>query len=186
VWRIIAGPTFIYMLLFNCWLAVAYFVARYNIQRLDYVWIGIIGTLIIFLTLLYSLRKRLVISYGRLKLWLSVHVWGASIGAFMVLFHSEMKFNALVPTLAFAVMEVVVLTGVLTRFAFMETARSMTVSTGDISCRVFGLDDATALAALAVDNMRYWRLVHLYATWFLLSLLLVHVFSEFYFRGLRL
>jgi len=192
VWRLVLWPTFVYMLIFNGWLILMGHIAQDYLKKVDFVWLGIFGVILVLATLIYSLRKRLVFSSGRLKFWLEGHVYGASAGAFMALLHSELQFNSLVPVLTFIIMEAVVLTGALARFAFAETSRSTAGKNHETHRSRFGsndrsnLDDETALTLLSIENMQHWRTAHIYASSILLSLLLLHILSEFYYRGLNL
>ena len=161
------------MLFFNGWLILMGHIAQDYLEKVDFVWLGISGVILVLVTLIYSFRKRLVFSSGRLKFWLEGHVYGASAGAFMTLLHSELQFNSLVPALTFILMEAVVLTGALARFAFGSNDRS-------------SLDDETVLMLLSIEDMQHWRTAHLYASSILLLLVMLHILSEFYYRGLNL
>jgi len=192
VWRLVLWPTFIYMLVFNGWLILMGHIAQGHLTRVDFVWLGIFGVILVLVTLIYSLRKRLIFSAGRLKFWLEGHVYGASAGAFIALLHSGLQFNALVPALTFILMEAAVLTGALARFAFAETARSVAGKSHKAHRSRFGsnnrsnFDDETALMLLSIENMQHWRTAHIYASSILLSLVLLHILSQFYYRGLNL
>ena len=82
-------------------LGVATLVGDYLLHRFNLVWIGrylgIPGTLLIIGSLIYSLRKRKMITSGNMKSWLSMHEVGTWLGSLMVLLHAGIHFNAILP-----------------------------------------------------------------------------------------
>lgn len=96
-------------------LGVATLVGDYLLHRFNLVWIGrylgIPGTLLIIGSLIYSLRKRKMITSGNMKSWLSMHEVGTWLGSLMVLLHAGIHFNAILPWLATVAMGVNVISG---------------------------------------------------------------------------
>jgi hypothetical protein len=85
------------------------------LHHLDLVWIGrylgIPGSVLIIISLIYSLRKRKVILKGQVKSWLGLHEMIGWLGALMVLIHAGIHFHALLPWLAPMAMGVTVISG---------------------------------------------------------------------------
>lgn len=169
------------MILFNVWLILLTFVFPPGpFNKLTYVWIAIIGSSSVLISLIYYLRRCRFFNTGQLRYWLTGHVYTATVGVFMVLFHSRWEFDSLIPTLTFIAAEITVLTGALTRFALGNEDQAKTENSPPVVTA-----DEKLLALLSAEKMRYWRLIHQYSAAAVFSLLLVHIFSRFYF-GLQL
>jgi hypothetical protein len=82
-------------------------------------WLGYIGASLMLLGLLYSLRTRVARfrQYGRQSAWLSLHLWVGFAGATLVTYHSALKVDRWASIACF-LMWLVVLTGVLGRYAY--------------------------------------------------------------------
>ena len=72
---------------------------------------GVVGTALLAVSFLYSLRKRKLIGFGSPRALLRGHEALGWIGALVLLVHGGIHFNALVPWLALAAMVVVVASG---------------------------------------------------------------------------
>ncbi len=89
--------------------------------------LGIIGTLMmIFGVGLYMLRKRYrkLFNFGYLKHWLEFHIFLCSVGPVLVLYHTAFKFGGLV-SVSFWSMVLVVLSGVVGRYIYLQIPRSI-------------------------------------------------------------
>ena len=89
--------------------------------------LGIIGTLCILIgVVIYIVRKRStsLARLGRLKHWLEFHIFLCTVGPIMVLFHTSFKFGGIV-SIAFWSMVLVVASGVLGRFIYLQIPRSI-------------------------------------------------------------
>lgn len=109
-------------------LGVATLVGDYLLHRFNLVWVGrylgIPGTLLIIGSLIYSLRKRKMITSGNMKSWLSMHEVGTWLGSLMVLLHAGIHFNAILPWLATVAMGVNVISGMVENY-FLAVRVSM-------------------------------------------------------------
>ncbi len=88
---------------------------------------GIIGTLMmIFGVGLYMLRKRYrkFFNIGYLKHWLEFHIFLCSVGPVLVLYHTAFKFGGIV-SVSFWSMVLVVLSGVVGRFIYLQIPRTI-------------------------------------------------------------
>ena len=88
--------------------------------------IGIIGSAMMLLLLLYSLRKRVrfMQSWGNIRYWLNYHIWLGVTGPALVLFHTSLKFGGIV-SISFWSMTAVVLSGVVGRYIYLQIPRSL-------------------------------------------------------------
>lgn len=89
--------------------------------------LGIIGTLMMIIGVsTYMIRKRVrkYFTFGYLKHWLEFHIFLCSVGPLLVLFHTAFKFGGIV-SISFWSMVIVVLSGVVGRFIYIQVPRSI-------------------------------------------------------------
>lgn len=89
--------------------------------------LGIIGTLFIVIGVFsYMARKRyrFLARFGRLKYWLEFHIFLCILGPIMILYHTAFKFGGIV-SVSFWSMVVVVASGVIGRYIYLQIPRSM-------------------------------------------------------------
>lgn len=89
--------------------------------------LGIIGSLILIIGVFgYMARKRYrsLAKFGRLKYWLEFHIFLATLGPIMILFHTAFKFGGIV-AISFWSMVAVFLSGVIGRFIYLQIPRSI-------------------------------------------------------------
>ena len=89
--------------------------------------LGIIGTLmILFGVVIYIARKRynFLAKYIRLKYLLEFHIFLCILGPILILFHTAFKFGGIV-SIAFWSMVIVVLSGVIGRFIYLQIPRTI-------------------------------------------------------------
>jgi len=88
---------------------------------------GIIGTLMMIVGVsVYMIRKRYrrFFNIGYLKHWLEFHIFLCSVGPVLVLYHTAFKFGGIV-SISFWSMVLVVLSGVVGRFIYLQIPRSI-------------------------------------------------------------
>jgi len=98
--------------------------------------VGIIGSALVLIMLLYSLRKRWkrMQNWGNIRYWLNYHIWMGVTGPILILFHTAFKFGGIV-AVSFWSMVAVVLSGVLGRYIYIQIPRSLSgheLSVGDL------------------------------------------------------
>jgi len=104
---------------------------------------GIVGSSMVLLLFLYSLRKRNIcgLRFGSMKRWLDIHIWLGIIGPLFITVHTAGKFNGIVSISYFSMM-VVVMSGFLGRYIYMQIPRDdngMELSLDDIDTKIFAL-----------------------------------------------
>jgi hypothetical protein len=127
-------------------------------------YLGIPGTLLILISLTYSLRKRGKIGWGKPRTLLRVHEWVAWVGASLVLIHAGVHFEALLPWLATGAMCINVLSGLVGKFLLTGTRESIGAHRKALEAAGVPLDEIEdrlvgELAAMRVMNR--WRTVHI-------------------------
>ena len=88
---------------------------------------GIIGTIMmIFGVAIYMIRKRSrkLFTFGYLKHWLEFHIFLCTVGPILVLYHTAFKFGGIV-SVSFWSMVLVVLSGVVGRFIYIQIPRTI-------------------------------------------------------------
>ena len=160
-------------------IVIDYFFHRFQIVFVGR-YLGSIGTFVIIVSFVYSLRKRKIIEYGSPKKLLLAHEYMAWGGSIMILVHAGIHFNALLPWLAILMLLIAVASGLVGKFllkkaneTFKEKLKVL-ISTGitkDVAEKKLFFDSIT------VDIMKKWRVVHLPITLLLGILVLMHIIS---------
>jgi hypothetical protein len=85
---------------------------------------GVVGSAMILLLLLYSVRKRglMGIRFGRLRRWLDVHILFGVMGPLLITLHTAMKFHGIV-SISYYSMLAVAFSGVFGRYIYMQIPR---------------------------------------------------------------
>jgi len=86
--------------------------------------IGIVGTVMMFLSLVYPFKKRVLGKRGRQNP-LSRHIFYGLMGPSLVVIHSAHKLDSLIGLLTFVAVLIVVLSGIIGRFLFRRISRSL-------------------------------------------------------------
>jgi hypothetical protein len=171
-------------------LAVATLAGDYLLHQLNLVWVGrylgIPGTILIIISLIYSLRKRKVITVGNPKSLLTFHEFTAWLGSLLVLIHAGIHFNAILPWLATVAMSVNVVSGLVGKLLLDQSRRHVQGERKDLQLRGFSrfeVEQALFWDAVTLDAMTKWRKVHIPIFIIFVILALGHIISIFLFWG---
>jgi len=88
---------------------------------------GVVGTLMMIVGVsIYMARKRfrILFNFGYLKHWLELHIFLCTVGPVLVLYHTAFKFGGIV-SISFWSMVLVVLSGVVGRFIYVQIPRTI-------------------------------------------------------------
>jgi hypothetical protein len=101
--------------------------------------LGILGTLMVLLLLLYTARKRMkfMSRWGDVRVWLRYHIFLGVAGPILITLHTSFKFNGLV-SISYWSMVAVALSGVVGRYLYQQIPRNMlgeTLGAEDIESR---------------------------------------------------
>ena len=96
--------------------------------------LGIVGTSMMLLLLVYSLRKRLGVmrTWGRIPRWLEVHMALGLLGPTAVLFHSNFELGSLNSSVALACVLLVSISGVVGRVIYPKIHRGLSGRRADV------------------------------------------------------
>ena len=171
-------------------LGVATVIGDYLLHRLDLVWVGrylgIPGTLLIIGSLIYSLRKRKVITSGNVKSWLSMHEIGTWLGSLMVLIHAGIHFNAILPWLATCAMGINVISGMVGTMLLARSREHVQAQREHYQLRGLSkteVEQAVFWESVTFDAMTKWRKVHIPIFIVFAVLAMGHIISIFLFWG---
>lgn len=158
----------------------------------DLVWIGrylgIPGTVLILLSLRYSLRKRKLITTGDPVSLLRRHEWMAWAGSLLVLVHAGIHFNAILAWLAVWAMLINVASGLTGKYLLARSRRWMEASRQqfrDERLPADAVDERLYWDSLTFDVIKQWRVVHFPITLAFAVLATAHILSVFLFWGWR-
>lgn len=176
-----------YVLPFIQWFALMILIAiviDYFLHRLQIIsvgrYLGIVGTLVIIFSFIYSLRKRKIIKYGSPKHLLMLHEYMAWIGSILLLVHAGIHFNALLPWLAVLMMLIAVASGLIGKFLLKKAGETLKEKFSALTASGVSKDEAEKklfFDSITVDLMKKWRVVHLPITLLFGILALLHIIS---------
>ncbi len=141
---------------------------------------GLIGTLIILASFIYSLRKRNIIESGSPKRLLNLHEYMAWIGSIILLVHAGIHFNALLPWLAIQMLLIVVASGLVGKFLLKKATETLNLKKNDLINTGKSQEDVDKTLfsdSITVDLMNKWRSVHLPITLLLAILAILHIIT---------
>jgi hypothetical protein len=169
-------------------LIAAALLVDFLLHRLGLPWVGRelgwIGTLLILVSFVYSLRKRRWIGVGSARKWLRLHELLGWLGALAILVHAGIHLHALLPWAALLSMLVVVASGVTGRTLLAGARRQVAGKHEELRERGLTedeIDRALFLDSLTVRAMEKWRSVHFPLTLNFAILSLVHVATALLF-----
>jgi hypothetical protein len=171
-------------------LAAATLSGDYFLHRQNLAWVGrylgIPGTILILLSMIYSLRKRKCIASGNPRVLLSLHEFLAWLGSLMVLIHAGIHFNAILPWLATVAMGINVISGMVGKLLLDRSRRHLQGQRERFELRGLSkpeIEQALFWDAVTFDAMTKWRKVHIpiFIAFALLSA--GHIIAIFLFWG---
>ena len=168
-----------YALMIFLAIAIDYFLHRFHLVIVGR-YLGLIGTLIIAVSFIYSLRKRKMIESGSPKQLLALHEYLAWIGSIMLLVHAGIHFNAMLPWLAILMLLIVVASGLVGKFLLKKANETLKEKKQALINTGVSLEDADKklfFDSITVDLMKKWRVVHLPITLILGLLSLMHIIT---------
>ena len=156
----------------------------------DVVWIGrhlgIPGTVMIVLSLVYSLRKRGVISVGQPAKLLRLHEAMAWAGSLLVLVHAGIHFNAILAWLAVWAMLINIASGLTGKYLLKRSRKRMDEARARLQSQGLSDEQLAELGywdSLTFDAVKQWRVVHVPISLAFGVLALAHIVSVFIFWG---
>ncbi len=160
----------------------------YLLHHFKIVWVGrhlgLVGTIFVVSSFVYSLRKRQLIKSGSPKQLLLLHEYLAWIGAVLLLVHAGIHFNAILPWLAVYMLLINVASGFVGKYLFKNANESLTESRRQLIESGSAAEDAEKklfLDAVTVGAMQHWRSIHLPISFLFGLLSLLHIITVLMF-----
>lgn len=158
------------------------------LQDAGYKWIlrylGIVGTFLILLSFVYSLRKRKIINFGKAKFLLQIHEVLAWTGSLLILVHAGFEFDAVIPRIAVFAMLIVVASGLTGKYLLKQARESIKDRRTELKAKNLSEDEIEkelfALSLIA-DKMQMWRAVHIPLTVIFAAFALLHIITTLLF-----
>jgi hypothetical protein len=146
-------------------------------------YLGVPGTLFFLLSFGYSARKKKVIRQGALGFFLRFHCNAGWVGTLMILIHSGIHFNALMPWAATAFMLVVTGSGHVGQYLLKKVKAEvkMKLQFSGITVTEEELDQQKYWDTLTVKTLEKWRTVHMPLVAVLIALTTLHIASIAFF-----
>lgn len=141
-------------------------------------YLGIVGTLVIITSFIYSLRKRKIIKSGSPKRLLQNHELQGWIGALFILVHGGIHFNAIIPWLALFSMVIVVASGLTGKYLLKQAKERLKDKEVELSAQNKSseeIEKELLYSSLLVDTMQKWRKVHMPLTMIFIAFALIHI-----------
>lgn len=168
-----------YALMILLAIAIDYFLHRFQLVFIGR-YLGFVGTLVIIVSFIYSLRKRKIIESGSPKKLLLLHEYLAWIGSILLLVHAGIHFNAILPWLAILMLLIAVASGLVGKFLLKkasETLKEKKVALIQSGMSHDEADKKLFFDSITLDLMKKWRVVHLPITLILGLLSLMHIIT---------
>jgi len=150
-------------------------------------YMGIAGTAFLIFSFGYSARKNKLVKNGTLKFFLRLHCNAGWIGTLMILIHSGIHFNAILPWLATALMLIVTASGHVGQYLLKKVKDEVKMKTQQLGITVTdqNLDPQLYWDTLTVKTLEKWRTIHMPMVSVLMALTLVHILSIALFSNWR-
>lgn len=163
-------------------LIVSAILADFLLHLAGLIWVGrylgIVGTLIILSSFLYSLRKRKLFKAGSPKTLLQSHELMGWLGALCILVHGGIHFNAIIPWLALIAMIVVVASGLTGKYLLKQAKERLKDKEEVLKAQNKTTDEVERellYSSLLVETMQKWRKVHMPLTMIFFAFALIHI-----------
>jgi hypothetical protein len=168
-----------YLLLILTTIGIDYFLHRYQMVFVGR-YFGFIGTVLILVSFIYSLRKRKIIEIGSPKKLLLFHEYIAWIGSILILVHAGIHFNAILPWLAVIMLLINVASGLIGKYILKKANESLQEKRIELIRQ--GLSEIEVQNKLFWDSITYdvlkkWRAFHYPIALLFVLLTLLHIIT---------
>ncbi len=147
-------------------------------------YLGIPGVLLILGSLVYSARKRKLISRGSPAKLLRWHEYLAWAGSLLIFVHAGIHFNAWLGWLAIGAMSINIGSGLTGKFLLQRARRRLLATKATLAARGMPpgeLEDRMYWDTITLNVLQQWRVIHLPITLAFGVLALAHVVAIFLF-----
>jgi hypothetical protein len=168
-----------YALMIFLAIAIDYFLHRFQLVSVGR-YLGFIGTMLLAISFIYSLRKRRIVKSGSPRKLLLMHEYLAWIGSVIIIVHAGIHFNAILPWLAVFMLLINVASGLVGKFLLKNANESLMNKRSELikSGVTFNeVDKKLFWDSITVELMKKWRIVHLPISLLFGILALLHIIT---------
>lgn len=148
--------------------------------------IGILGAAFILIIFLYPVRKYFI-KAGTLKSWLNWHIFFGLTGPMLIMIHAAFQFHAQIASLAFGVMAVNVLSGIIGFFfysGYIRTAKKRMEMDSKTGIPLARREESLMIEATSSKILRKWKYIHYPLAALFIVVMVFHIASIIYYKGL--
>jgi hypothetical protein len=168
-----------YALMIFLAIAIDYFLHRFQLVSVGR-YLGFIGTMLLAISFIYSLRKRRIVKTGSPRKLLFMHEYLAWIGSVIIIVHAGIHFNAILPWLAVFMLLINVASGLVGKFLLKNANESLRNKRSELikSGVAFNeVDKKLFWDSITVELMKKWRVIHLPISFLFGILALLHIIT---------
>ncbi len=172
-----------YVLMILTTIGIDYMLHHYQLAWVGR-YLGYVGTLLVLLSFIYSLRKRKILKAGSPKKLLKLHEYLAWVGSVLLLVHAGIHFNAILPWLAVAMLLINVASGLVGKFLLkrsMDSLQENRQALADKGMDKESVDKHLFFDSIMVNAMKQWRNIHLPIALIFGLISLLHIITVFIF-----
>lgn len=148
--------------------------------------VGILGASFILIIFLYPIRKYFI-KVGSLKGWLNWHIFFGLTGPMLIMIHGAFQFHAQVATLAFEVMVVNVLSGIIGFFLYsglIRTAKKRMNMSNKVGIAIGRKEESLMVEATSSKILKNWKFIHYPLAAIFIVIMAFHIASVLYYKGI--
>ncbi|NTV08948.1 MAG: hypothetical protein HGA81_10170 [Chlorobium limicola] len=151
-------------------------------------YLGVAGTVFLASSFGYSARKKKIVKNGTIRFFLRLHCNAGWIGTLMILVHSGIHFNALLPWMATLFMMTVTASGHVGQYLVRKLREEVNMKkkeTGIDNDRDEDIERQCYWDSVTLKALEKWRTIHMPIVSVLLGLTLLHIATILLFMNWR-
>lgn len=148
--------------------------------------IGILGAAFVLIIFLYPIRKYFI-KVGSLKGWLNWHIFFGLTGPLLIMIHAAFQFHSQIASLAFGVMAVNVFSGIIGFFLYsglIRTAKKRMDMSSRVGIAIGRKEESMMIEATSSKILKNWKFVHYPLAAIFIVVMVFHIASVLYYKGL--
>jgi hypothetical protein len=160
-------------------IVIDYFLHRFQLVGVGR-YFGFIGSMLLIVSFIYSLRKRRIVKSGSPKKLLLMHEYLAWLGSVIIIVHAGIHFNAILPWLAVFMLLINVASGLVGKFLLKNANDSLKEKQEKLVLSGLSYEEADKKLfwdSITVDLIKKWRVIHLPISLVFGILTLLHIIT---------
>ncbi len=148
--------------------------------------VGILGATFILIIFLYPIRKYFI-KAGSLKSWLNWHIFFGLTGPILIMIHAAFQFHSQIASLAFGVMVVNVISGIIGFFLYsglIRTAKKRLDTSNRVGISIGRKEESLMIEATSSKILKNWKFIHYPLAAIFIVVMVFHIASVLYYKGI--